>query len=216
MDFLVIFIYVVVILFSVIIHEVAHGLAAYWRGDDTAKLAGRLTLNPIVHIDLFGSIILPAMLILLHTPIFFAWAKPVPFNPVKLKNPKTDIPLVSAAGPLSNIFLAVLSGLIIRIVNAFPELFAGFASSITEFFGLMLMINIVLPVINLIPVPPLDGSKVVTYFMPREIAVRYMNINPYLGLLVLFVLLYSGAVWKIIAPLINFCVTILSGQPLYY
>jgi len=216
MDILTIFIYIVVILFSVMFHEISHGYIAYKRGDDTAKLAGRLTFNPIVHIDLFGSIILPGLLLALGTPILFAWAKPVPINASRLKNPKTDIPLVSAAGPLSNILLAVVSGIIIRIISSFPDFAIGWGAAVNQFFALMLVINVVLPIINLIPIPPLDGSKIVTYFLPPKIAISYMNMNPYLGFIILFALLYSGIVWKIVGPIINFIVVILSGHSLFF
>ncbi len=209
-----ILVYIVVLLFSVIIHEVAHGYVAYIRGDDTAKRSGRITLNPIPHIDLFGSILLPASLAIMHAPVLFGWAKPVPVNFARLKNPRVDVPLVSVAGPLSNILLAVISAMLIRVINFFPGLYAlEFAKSFEALLYMMVVVNIVLPIINLIPIPPLDGSKVVTYFMPRELAYKYLNINPYLCFVVLLILLWSGVIWKLIAPIINFCVAVLVGVP---
>ncbi|MCL2335714.1 MAG: site-2 protease family protein [Endomicrobia bacterium] len=206
-----IFIYVVVLLFSIIIHEVAHGYAAYLRGDDTAKAAGRLTLNPIPHIDIIGTILLPIALLMAQSPVLFGWAKPVPINSYRLKNPKTDIPLVSFAGPLSNILLAVLSGMGIRVIKMMPEFERGIGASIESVLGLMLIVNVVLPVINLVPIPPLDGSKVATYFMPRWLAVKYMSLNQYVGFAVLFLLIWSGVLGKIIYPVISFFVALLSG-----
>ena len=131
MKWLDIFIYIAVLLFSVIIHEAAHAWAAYKRGDDTAKLDGRITLNPAPHIDLFGSIILPAVMILVHSPLLFGWAKPVSVNYAKLKNPRFDAVLVSAAGPLSNALLAVSAGLIMRTLNAVSLSSAGIGGSLS-------------------------------------------------------------------------------------
>ncbi|MCL2390699.1 MAG: site-2 protease family protein [Endomicrobia bacterium] len=207
-----IFIYIVVLVFSVIVHEVAHAYVANLRGDDTAKMAGRITLNPVPHTDLFGTIILPGVLLLMNTGILFGWAKPVPINTYRLKNPKTDIPLVSAAGPLSNVLLAVVSGLGIRLIRIFPDFQAGFGASIETFLYIMVLINIVLLVINLVPVPPLDGSKVITYFLPKELAVKYMNLNPYTGFLILVVLLYSGILWRFVGPVINFFIKLIIGS----
>ncbi|MCL2485531.1 MAG: site-2 protease family protein [Endomicrobia bacterium] len=206
-----ILIYIVVLIFSVVIHEVAHGYVAYLRGDDTAKMSGRLTLNPIPHIDLFGTIVLPGVLILMNAPILFGWAKPVPINTYRLKNPKADIPLVSLAGPLSNVLLAVSAGIGIRLIKAYPDFAAGFGASIQTFLYVMVMVNVVLLVINLIPVPPLDGSKVITYFLPEELAIRYLNINPYIGFIILLALLYSGIIWKIAGPVVNFFMKLILG-----
>jgi Zn-dependent protease len=206
-----IFIYIVVFLFSAIIHEVAHGYVAHLRGDDTAKQLGRITLNPLPHIELFGSILLPAMLLIMQTPILFGWAKPVPINYRNLKNPRDDIPLVSFAGPASNILLAIFSGLGIRFIKLFPNFEAGFGASIESFLYIMLTINVILPVINLIPIPPLDGSKIITYFLPRDVAAKYMNLNQYICLLILFLVLSSGIAWRIIYPVINFFVVVFSG-----
>lgn len=209
-----ILVYIVVLLFSIMIHEIAHGYVAYLRGDDTAKRAGRLTLNPIPHIDLFGSIILPATLLLLKAPILFGWAKPVPVNYYKLKNPKVDIPLVSVAGPLSNIALAAISGLGIRLIRMFPDFHQGLGASIEAFLFVMLVMNIVLPLINLIPVPPLDGSKVITYFMPARMAEKYLSMNPWVGFIIIYLLLLSGLVWRVLYPILNFLIVVIAGVPL--
>lgn len=209
-----IFIYIVILLFSIIIHEVAHAYVADKRGDNTARLAGRITLNPIPHIDLLGSIILPLTLVLFDTGIVFGWAKPVPVNTLRLKNPKTDIPLVSLAGPLSNILLAIIAGILIRIVRLFPDFGGEMGVAIQILLSVVVMVNIVLLVINMIPIPPLDGSKVLTWFMPRDLAEKYLNINPFLALAILFVLLATGIVWRLVGPIINFLIVIIIGQPI--
>jgi Zn-dependent protease len=213
MTLLIVFIYVVVFIFSAIIHEISHGYAAHLRGDDTAKLMGRITLNPLSHLELFGSIILPALLLSLKSPIIFGWAKPVPIDYRNFKNPKLDIPLVSLAGPIANLLLALVSGFGIRFIGIFPNFEAGFGAAIQSFLYIMLIVNVVLTIINLIPIPPLDGSKVATFFMPRDIATKYMNINPFICLIVLLLLLSSGVAWSLLYPVISFFVAIFSGIP---
>src|SRR3989338_2639780 len=145
----------VVLVFSVILHEVAHGHMANWLGDPTARLAGRLTLNPLRHIDPLGSIILPALLLITHAPILIGYAKPVPYNPYNLRG-KYGEGLVAFAGPGTNILIAVIFGLLIRFSGAQlgPDLINAFA--------LIAYINLLLALFNLIPVPPLDGSKVLS------------------------------------------------------
>ncbi|MDR1103993.1 MAG: site-2 protease family protein [Endomicrobium sp.] len=213
MTVLIVFIYVVVFIFSAIIHEISHGYVAHLRGDDTAKLMGRITLNPLSHIELFGSIILPAILLSLKSPILFGWAKPVPIDYRNFKNPRLDIPLVSLAGPIANLLLALVSGLGIRLIGIFPNFEAGFGAAIQSFLYIMLIVNVVLTIINLIPIPPLDGSKVATFFMPRDIAAKYMSINYFICLIVLFLLLSSGVAQSLLYPVISFFVAIFSGIP---
>jgi Zn-dependent protease len=184
---------VVVIIFSVVIHEVMHGVAADWLGDKTARYAGRLTLNPVPHIDPFGSIILPLLLTLSNSPIFFAWAKPVPYNPYNLKPGRFSEAIVAAAGPLSNLAIAVLMSVVIRL-QVFPQEMNVILFSIVT-------VNTMLFLFNLIPVPPLDGSKVLEAFLPRSVQYRYsqwraqMEYNPVLGMgiVVVFILLLGGA-----------------------
>lgn len=207
-----VFVYIVVFVFSVIIHEVSHGYIAYLRGDDTAKNLGRITLNPVVHLELFGSILLPAMFLLMKAPILFGWAKPVPVNYANLKNPKIDSVIVSAAGPISNILLAVFSGLGIRFISYYFVTFSnGFGGAIETFLYVMLNVNLILAIINLIPIPPLDGSKIFAYFLPKDVAKRYLSLNPFVCLITLFMVLSSGLVWSFLYPVINFFVTNLSG-----
>ncbi len=202
------------LLFSVILHEVAHGWMAERRGDDTARAMGRLTFNPIPHIDMFGTIILPVLAIVTGAPVF-GWAKPVPVNTYRLNDPEKDIIWVSLAGPLSNILLAVAASAcmwLIRSVTAFP---APLAASLYEFFRLVLFINIILPVFNLFPVPPLDGSKVLMGLLPSNMAYRYSQLEPY-GFFIIIILLSSGIFWRILGPIVNFLIVIFGGGLAYY
>jgi Zn-dependent protease len=191
-----------------IIHEISHGYVAYLRGDDTAKVLGRITLNPILHVELFGTVILPIILLFFEAPVLFGWAKPVPINYRNFKNPRMDIPIVSFAGPASNILLVALSGLGMCFIKTFPSFERGFGGSIESFLYLMLIVNTVLSIVNLIPIPPLDGSKIITYFLPEQIALKYLNFNPYVCLGVLLALMSSGVVWKFICPIVNFLTAI--------
>lgn len=158
------FFYLFVFLFAAIIHEVAHGAMAYRLGDPTAKDAGRLTLNPVKHIDPVGSVLLPLMLYVMRSPILFGWAKPVPFNPIFLKNPKRDGGLIALAGPASNfavaaIFYGIMAGMSV-IGLTVPNL--------PTFLSIIVYVNIWLGVINLVPLPPLDGSKVLFMLLPKK------------------------------------------------
>ncbi len=199
---------VAVLLFSVIIHEVAHGFVAYKRGDATAKLMGRLTLNPIYHIDIFGSIILPAVLIAIGAPAF-GWAKPVPVNMLNLKNPKTDMVLVSLAGVTANFLLAVTAGVIMFFIRAFLS-DVSVMVSVYIIMQYVIVINIVLMIFNLIPIPPLDGSRVVLFLLPRDLAQKYARIERY-GFWIILILLGTNVLWKIIGPAANFLIKLLSG-----
>lgn len=150
---------VIILIFSIIIHEYAHGWAANEQGDSTARHAGRLTLNPIPHIDPFGSILLPAILLFSGTPFVFGWAKPVPFNPNNLRDHRYGPAKVAAAGPLSNLAVALTLGLILRFFALPPEMGSFLATAV--------YINILLAVFNALPIPPLDGSKIIAPFLPR-------------------------------------------------
>ena len=188
---------IIVIIFSAIIHEVMHGVTADRLGDPTARYAGRLTLNPIPHIDMFGSIILPVVLALSGSPLFFAWAKPVPYNPYNLKPGRFSEAIVAGAGPASNLAIALIAGLLIQF---------GLATPIADVLFLVIVVNIMLCVFNLIPVPPLDGSKVLEAFLPRSLAHGYgnwrasMERNPLLGMgvVLIIILLLGGAFGSLI------------------
>ena len=197
-----------VLLFSVIIHEVAHGFVAYKRGDSTAKLLGRLTLNPVNHIDIFGSVILPAVLMLIGAPVF-GWAKPVPINIYNLKNPKKDVILVSLAGVTANFTLALIAGIMMFFIRNFFVNIAVMAS-IYVILQYVIVVNIVLFIFNLIPIPPLDGSKILLFILPKDIARQYAQIEKY-GFWIILVLLGTNILWKIMGPIANFLIKLLSG-----
>lgn len=182
---------IAIFVFSVIIHEVAHGLAAYAQGDNTAKMAGRLTLNPIPHIDIFGSIILPLLLVLSSSPMVIGWAKPVPFNPYNLRNQKWGEAIVAFAGPLSNIAIAVIFGSLIRL---------GLFTSLTDPFLYIVLINLVLATFNLVPIPPLDGSKILFSLFPNRLANfrNFMETNGFI-VLIFFVLFLWDTLFPVIA-----------------
>lgn len=198
-----------VLFFSVIIHEVAHGYVAYKRGDPTAKQLGRLTLNPLPHIDLFGSIVLPLLLLIANAPVF-GWAKPVPVNPARLYRPKTDMLWVSLSGCAANFILAVLAGIGMALIRNYGSSQMSILVPAYEILQTILVINIVLPVLNLIPIPPLDGSRVVYYLLPRELAIQYDKIGTY-GFIIIFALLFTGILWKIISPVIYFLIALIGG-----
>lgn len=176
---------IIILLFSVIIHEVMHGLVALKFGDHTAERAGRLTLNPLPHIDLFGTILLPGLLILTGSPILFGWAKPVPVNPLNFSNLRRGELMVSAAGILANFGLAIAAALIFHFLNALPQTFPALLGSLLRF---TVLINLVLGIFNLFPIPPLDGSKILLSQLPYNLAKSYQRIEPY-GFLILLVLL---------------------------
>jgi len=178
--------------FSVILHECAHGWTAYQLGDPTAKERGRLTLNPIKHVDLLGTIILPLFLFLTSSPIILGWAKPVPVNFSRLRNPKKDMIWVGISGPITNILIAVVLALILRI-NIFP-----LAASILQ-MGILL--NLILAVFNLIPIPPLDGSRIVMGILPQKYAYPYAKLEKY-GIVIIFLLLWSRVLFRVIGPVI--------------
>ena len=182
---------VVVLIFSAVVHEVMHGVAADQLGDPTARYAGRLTLNPIPHLDPVGSIILPLMLAFSGSPFFFAWAKPVPYNPYNLRPGRFSEAIVAAAGPLSNLAIALLTGLITRFVTLPAE--------VSAVLVLIIVVNVMLFLFNLIPIPPLDGSKILSAVLPKGLAYEYdklrfrLESSPFLGMgIVLVIILFFG------------------------
>lgn len=193
----------VILLFSVILHEVMHGWVALKFGDRTAEQMGRLTLNPIPHIDLIGTILLPALLLLTGSPILFGWAKPVPVNSLNFSNLRKGELFVSAAGILANFSLALLAAIIFHILNALPQSFPILIGALLQF---TVMINLILGIFNLFPIPPLDGSKVLLSQLPYNLARQYEKLTPY-GFIILLILLTSG----ILQSLLSLFVRILSG-----
>jgi Zn-dependent protease len=185
-----------ILLFSVVVHEVMHGYVALKCGDPTAKYMGRLTLNPIPHIDLFGSILVPLFSILVAGRVFIAWAKPVPVNPLNFRNYKRDSVLVSAVGPISNLFLALCCALFVIVLLNLGDFFNSFNSELVKFAYEFLLkmfyggiyLNIVLGVFNLIPVPPLDGSHVLASILPDRLGESYRQIGFFGIFIVIFLM----------------------------
>jgi Zn-dependent protease len=188
------------ILFGITVHEVAHGWVANSLGDSTARLQGRLTLNPIRHIDPVGTILVPALMVML-TGFIFGWAKPVPVNWQRLGHPRRDMALVAAAGPLANLVMMLIWAIIAKLVFV-----AGIDASLVAPFILTMVkvgiiINIILMVLNLLPLLPLDGGRVMTSLLPPDLAEKYARLEPY-GLIILVVLLVTGVLVRIIGPII--------------
>lgn len=191
-----------ILIFSVVIHEVAHGLAALSQGDRTAQYQGRLTLNPISHIDMVGSVILPLLLYLLPGGLMFGWAKPVPYNPYNLKNGRWSEVWVAVAGPLSNILLALLAAIVFRFFG--PMLPVATLSILST----IVITNLVLAVFNLVPLPPLDGSKIFMGVFPETYA-KVKGTYDQFGFLGTFIFIFF--LWQFFTPLIAFLYRILLG-----
>ncbi len=194
-------VYAIPILFAITVHEVAHGWIANACGDATARFMGRLTLNPIKHIDLLGTIIVPALAVTLGG-FLFGWAKPVPVDYRNLRHPKRDMALVAAAGPLANLLMAVLWGLIIKLGFVLKQ--HGMISGIlVAYMGQIgVTINFVLLVLNLLPIPPLDGSRVVTSFLSPRSGYYYNKLEPY-GFFIIVGLLILGLLSTVLNPAVN-------------
>lgn len=194
---------------AIILHEYAHGWTANRLGDPTAKLLGRLTLNPLKHIDPVGSVIIPGFLLFAYlngwtrSLLLFGWAKPVPVNFARLRLPRRDMMLVAAAGPAINIVLAVFLSLVLR-----SGLLPSFANAVL-FWAIEL--NLVLAVFNMIPIPPLDGSRIVSGLLPRDLAILYNRLEPY-GILFVLILLQVGLL-RFIYPIIDLLTAFLGVRP---
>jgi len=195
-------IYAIPVLFAITLHEAAHGYVARMLGDPTAYLAGRISLNPIRHIDPIGTIVVP-MVTLLSTQvmggagILFGWAKPVPVDFGKLRRPKQDMLWVALAGPASNLFMAILWALALRL---------QFESGLRGSFGFEMAmagvnINLVLMALNLLPLPPLDGGRIVASLLPARLSWQYSRIEPY-GMVIVIVLMLTGALWTLMGPVL--------------
>ena len=195
-----IFISFVVLLFSLTVHEMAHALTADRLGDPTARLLGRVSLNPLVHADLIGTIVFPLIAAFSGVPLI-GWAKPVPVNARQLRHPRRDFVLVAAAGPASNLVLALAAATLLRLITVTPvtigepNISAPIASLLSQFK----QINVLLAVFNMIPIPPLDGGNVLLGLLPRRIAVPFNSIRPF-GFVLLYVLMFTGRLSYLVFP----------------
>lgn len=200
--------YIAILVMSVVIHEVSHGFMAEYFGDDTARNAGRLTLNPIRHIDLFGSIFLPAVLILTRSPFLFGWAKPVPYNPNNLSDRKWGTIAVAAAGVCANFFIAIMFGVIIRLSFSMALSLAPGFYVITS---AIVIVNLALGIFNLVPIPPLDGSKILFSFLPESAFSFILAYEQYsLVLLIVFIVFFSDYLY----PILSFLFHLITGLAL--
>ena len=179
-------------LLAIVVHEVAHGWVAFRLGDSTAYMLGRLTLNPLKHIDPIGTILVPLVLIL-TVGFVFGWAKPVPINFRNLHNPRRDSALVAAAGPFANLLMAIAWGLIIKLASLLPGSL-GIPLLYMGIFGIF--INIILMVFNLIPIPPTDGGRIATSLLPPPLGYQLSRLEPF-GLIIMLALLLSGILWRV-------------------
>ena len=195
------FVFVIPVIFAVTVHEVAHGWVASWFGDQTARSMGRLTLNPIKHIDPVGTIVVPAIMYF-ASGFIFGWAKPVPINWRNLGHPRRDMAIVAIAGPAANLLMLLFWAMSAKVIM----LLGNDSNHLTQLLFIMsnigIMINIVLMILNLFPILPLDGGRVLTAMLPRNLAISFSRLEPY-GLIILVVLLLSGVLWKILLPVIS-------------
>jgi Zn-dependent protease len=195
------------ILIAITFHEVAHGFIANKLGDPTAKVMGRLTLNPIAHIDIVGTIIMPlALFVLTQGKFIFGYAKPVPINPMNFKNPKKDMAISAAAGPVMNLIIATLSLIIYSLIagETAPSADGGITvmEPLRQMFNMSFEINVILAAINLIPIPPLDGGRILVGVLPHEQAVSYSRIEPF-GFIIVIILYMTGIAGYFIGPLVQ-------------
>lgn len=187
------------VIFAITVHEVAHGYVAWKHGDPTAMLMGRLTLNPLKHIDPFGTILLPGLLLLLGSPFLFGYAKPVPVNFAGLRNPKRDMVLVAAAGPAANLLMTFFWTLILWIGAHLPGPLA-YISEPMQLMGVAgISINLILMILNMIPIPPLDGGRVAVGLLPGPASDALSRLEPY-GFIILIVLLFTGLLGTVMGP----------------
>lgn len=191
------------VLFAITLHEVAHGWVAWRLGDPTAMLLGRLSLNPIKHVDPFGTVLLPVALVALGSPFVFGWAKPVPVNFDGLRNPKRDMVWVALAGPGANLAMAIFWTLLFWLSSHLPVSLAYFAEPLYLMGLAGITINLVLMVLNLIPIPPLDGGRVAVGLLPGRLSYQLSRVEPY-GFIILIVLLFTGVLSQIMGPIVAY------------
>ena len=190
----------VVLLISIILHEIAHGLVALYYGDPTAKVQGRLTMNPFPHIDLVGSVLLPACFIMTKAPFFIGWAKPVPVNTAYFSHPERHMGRVALAGPVTNFSLALIASALLYVLSVMPVVSLPVWAIYTLI--VMVQINLVLGLFNLMPIPPLDGSRIIMPILPTKVKEFYIKCEPY-GLFIVFISIYLGlfnGLFKVVLP----------------
>ncbi|PIQ68672.1 MAG: site-2 protease family protein [Candidatus Taylorbacteria bacterium CG11_big_fil_rev_8_21_14_0_20_46_11] len=192
---------ILILIFSVVVHEVSHGFAAHYLGDPTARLEGRLTLNPVHHLDPIGSFVVPLLLFFTSAGVMFGWAKPVPVNPYNLRGKYGEV-IVAAAGPLSNLALALIFGLLVRFSPSFLPY------SFMQLVATIVVINIVLAVFNLVPIPPLDGSKILFPFLPYSASSVKEFLARYSFFILLFFIIF---LWQFMMPVIGFVFGLITG-----
>ena len=192
---------IIPLLFAIVVHEVAHGWVARQLGDDTAYLMGRLTLNPLKHIDPVGTILVPLILIL-TVGFAFGWAKPVPVNFNNLRNRRRDTALVAVAGPFANLLMAIAWALIAKLASLLPDSIAMLTSPLILMSMFGMIINAILMVFNLIPIPPTDGGRIATSLLPPRLGYQLSRVEPY-GLFIIVALLLSGVIWKLLDMVIQ-------------
>jgi len=201
---------VIVLIFLTIIHEVSHGLMAYKLGDNTAKDAGRLTLNPIKHLEFFGSFFVPLLFIMTNSPFILGWAKPVPFNPYNLKDPKRDGALIALAGPVSNFLIAIIFGLMVRLMAGIPAVAADpILGNVLMLVNVIVFVSLLLGFFNLIPIPPFDGSRIVFAFLSHKAERFWLQLEQY-GTLLIILLLFGGLL-NLLYPVVIFSYHLLVG-----
>jgi len=193
---------IIPILFAIVLHEVAHGWTAYKLGDRTAMMLGRLSLNPIKHIDPIGTILVP-ILLYLTVGFVFGWAKPVPIDWRNLGNPKRDTAIVAIAGPAANLVMAIFWVIVTLIASKLGDNLGGLSAALLSMAGVGIFINILLMVFNLIPIPPTDGGRIAVSLLPPALGQPLSKLEPF-GLIVILLLMLSGILWKFIMPIIIF------------
>ena len=196
-----IIVWAIPVVFAITVHEVAHGWVANYLGDPTAKSLGRLTLNPIKHIDPIGTVALPLILVYLGGFIF-GWAKPVPVTWQNLRSPRRDMAIVAAAGPVANLIMMILWAVLAKVLLTIDQTPGPLLQSVLVMCSIGIIINIILMVLNLLPLLPLDGGRVVTSLLPPRLAVLYSRLEP-IGLIVILVLLVTGVLGNILMPVVS-------------
>lgn len=206
MDPIILIIQIAILLMSVVIHEVSHGAMANYLGDPTAKYAGRLSLNPIKHLDPWGSLLVPLFLLIIRSPVLFGWAKPVPVNFYNLRNQKYGPALVAGAGPGSNIIIALIFGLTLRFAPLGASIYT---QNLAQIFIYIVILNLLLAVFNLLPIPPLDGSKILFSILPSKCQHIAVSMERYGMILLLFVIFF---LFRFILPIVFWLFKIIVGS----